>query len=138
MLRNQVQALMAKAIKPQSSLLSLSKRGFSAGSDALEAVEKYSRHRNKVIMYDLSPITQQNWIAPSATVIGEVKVHRFASVWYNAVLRGDINRIKLGAFTCVGENSVLLTAASLPNSMPATLTVGNNVTIGSNCSLYSC
>jgi carbonic anhydrase/acetyltransferase-like protein (isoleucine patch superfamily) len=38
----------------------------------------------------------------------------------------------------IGERSVLHTAASLPNGMPATLSIGNNVLIQNDCTLYSC
>ena len=92
----------------------------------------------KLPLYDLEPKTEQNWIAPSATVIGEVMLRRFATVWYNAVVRGDINRVEIGGFSTIGENSVLMTAPSLPTGMKATLTIGRNSTIGSGCSLYSC
>jgi len=71
-------------------------------------------------------------------VIGEVQLRRFASVWYNAVIRGDINRVDVGYFTSIGENSVLHTAPSLPTGMNAKLFIGKNCTIGSNCTLYSC
>ena len=92
----------------------------------------------KLPLYDLVPRTENNWIAPSATVIGEVQLKRFATVWYNAVLRGDINRIYVGEFSSIGENSVLMTAPSLPTGMVAHLNIGRNCTIGANCSLYSC
>ena len=65
-------------------------------------------------------------------------MRRFASVWYNAVIRGDINRVEIGNFSSIGENSVLHTAPSLPTGMLAKLSIGRNVTIGSNCTLYSC
>lgn len=78
----------------------------------------------KLPLYDLTPSTQNNWIAPSATVIGEVNLYRYASVWYNAVVRGDINRVNIGSFSVVGENSVLATAPALPTGMPATLKIG--------------
>ena len=65
-------------------------------------------------------------------------MRRFASVWYNAVIRGDINRVYIGHFSSIGENSVLHTAPSLPTGMNAKLHVGRNCTIGSNCTLYSC
>ena len=92
----------------------------------------------KLPLYDIEPRTENNWIAPSATVIGEVQLRSFASVWYNAVLRGDINRIDIHPFVCIGENSVLLTAPSLPTGEHAKLQVGSNSTIGNNCTLYSC
>ena len=106
--------------------------------DQVQAIEEHSKHRMKLPLYDIVPKTENNWIAPSATVIGEVQLRRFASVWYNAVIRGDINRVDVGQFSSIGENTVLHTAPSLPTGMLAKLTIGRNVTIGSNCTLYSC
>jgi carbonic anhydrase/acetyltransferase-like protein (isoleucine patch superfamily) len=60
----------------------------------------------KLPLYDLEPRTENSWIAPNATlskknkpiindlVVGEVIVKRWASVWYNSVIRGDINRVE--------------------------------------------
>lgn len=95
-------------------------------------------HRMKLQLFDLRPKTQLNWIAPNATVIGEVAVRRFASIWYNAVIRGDINRVDVEEFASIGENSVLHTAPSLPTGMIAKLRVGKNTIVGSDCTLYSC
>ena len=77
-------------------------------------------------------------MAPNATVIGEVLIRRFATVWYNAVVRGDINRVDIAEFASIGENTVLHTAPSLPTGMKANLEIGRNTTVGANCTLYSC
>lgn len=100
--------------------------------------EEMSKHRMKLPMYDIQPYTEQNWIAPSATIIGEVSLKRNSSVWYNAVIRGDINSVTIHNFTSIGDNTVLHTAPSLPTGQPAKLTIANNCTIGANCTLYSC
>ena len=54
------------------------------------------------------------------------------------MIRGDINRVDVMHFACIGENSVLHTAPSLPTGMKANLHIGRNTTIGANCTLYSC
>src|SRR5205823_8232917 len=54
------------------------------------------------------------YIAPGAAVIGDVTVGDFSSVWFNAVLRGDINRIVIGHHTNIQDNSVLHLADDLP------------------------
>ena len=71
-------------------------------------------------------------------MIGEVLIRRFASVWYNAVVRGDINRVDISEYASIGENTVLHTAPSLPTGMKANLHIGRNTTVGANCTLYSC
>jgi carbonic anhydrase/acetyltransferase-like protein (isoleucine patch superfamily) len=72
------------------------------------------------------------WIAETATVIGRVHLGEAASVWYGAVLRGDNDRIVLGARTNVQENSILHTDAGIE------LVIGDDVTIGHQAMLHGC
>lgn len=72
------------------------------------------------------------FIAPSADVIGSVRLGRWASVWFNAVIRGDNDWIELGEGTNVQDGSVLHTDAGVP------LTIGPNCTIGHRAFLHSC
>lgn len=78
------------------------------------------------------------FVAPSATIVGDVEVHDGASVWYNAVVRGDKNAIKVGPGSSVGDRASLSTCAALESGFPATLTVGSNVFIGAGATLISC
>lgn len=58
-------------------------------------LEPLSRHRNIMPLYDLSPaILADAYVAPNATVIGEVLVGSESTIWYGAVLRGDLNAIR--------------------------------------------
>jgi carbonic anhydrase/acetyltransferase-like protein (isoleucine patch superfamily) len=70
------------------------------------------------------PKNQDYWIAPSASVIGDVVLKSGASVWFGAVLRGDNEPLVIGENSNVQDNSVLHTDPGLP------LIVGANVTIG--------
>jgi gamma-carbonic anhydrase len=72
------------------------------------------------------------YIAHGAVVIGDVTLGDHSSVWYNAILRGDINRIVIGHHTNIQDNSVLHLADELP------CTVGNWVTIGHNAIVHAC
>ena len=71
-------------------------------------------------------------------IVGEVRIRQWSSVWYNSVIRGDINSVTIGRFSSIGDNTVVHTAASLPTGMPAGCKIGDNVTIGARCTLYSC
>jgi len=64
------------------------------------------------------------WVAPTATVIGQVRLAEGASVWYGAVLRGDEDEIVLGHGSNVQDNCVMHTDPGHP------VRVGANVTIG--------
>jgi carbonic anhydrase/acetyltransferase-like protein (isoleucine patch superfamily) len=64
--------------------------------------------------------------------VGDVTLGDHASIWYNAVLRADINRIVVGHHTNVQDNSVLHLSDELPCQL------GNYVTVGHNAILHGC
>jgi carbonic anhydrase/acetyltransferase-like protein (isoleucine patch superfamily) len=72
------------------------------------------------------------YIAKTATVIGDVTLGAHASVWYGAVLRGDINRIVVGHHSNVQDNAVLHLADDYA------CIVGNWVTIGHGAIVHAC
>jgi len=72
------------------------------------------------------------FVAPSADVIGSVRLGRWASVWFGAVLRGDNEPITIGENSNVQDGSVLHT------DMGAPLTLGKDVTIGHQVMLHGC
>jgi len=83
----------------------------------------------------VSPVLPENgdcWVAPGAALIGDVVLESGASVWFNAVLRGDNERITVGAGSNVQEACVLHTDMGYP------LIVGENCTIGHKAMLHGC
>jgi carbonic anhydrase/acetyltransferase-like protein (isoleucine patch superfamily) len=72
------------------------------------------------------------YIARGAVVTGDVTLGDAASVWHNAVLRGDINRIVVGHHANIQDNAVLHLAEDLP------CVVGNYVTVGHSAIVHAC
>jgi len=72
------------------------------------------------------------FIAKTAAVIGDVTLGAHSSVWYGAVLRGDINRIVVGHHSNVQDNAVLHLADDFP------CVLGNWVTIGHSAVVHAC
>lgn len=72
------------------------------------------------------------FIAPSADVIGDVKLGRNSNVWFNAVVRGDVNKIEIGEGTNVQDLSMLHVTGKDP------LIIGNHVTVGHSVILHAC
>ena len=72
------------------------------------------------------------YIAKGAVVIGDVSLGARSSVWFNAVLRGDINRIVVGRHTNIQDNAVLHLADDFP------CIVGNYVTVGHAAVVHAC
>jgi carbonic anhydrase/acetyltransferase-like protein (isoleucine patch superfamily) len=72
------------------------------------------------------------FVAPNASVIGDVEIGDEVSIWFGAVIRGDITPIKIGAKTNIQDNCVLHEDYDIP------LTVGDNVTVGHGVILHGC
>ncbi len=78
-------------------------------------------------------IAPDAWVAPTATVIGDVEVGAGASVWWHCVLRGDTNVIRIGAGSNIQDGSILhVNAGNFP------CLVGQNVTVGHACIIHAC
>ncbi|MDR2015575.1 MAG: gamma carbonic anhydrase family protein [Azoarcus sp.] len=77
-------------------------------------------------------IGEGSWIAHNATIIGDVRIGRFVSIWYNAVVRGDNEPIEIGDGTNIQDGSVLHNDEGVP------LTIGENVSVGHMAMLHGC
>lgn len=79
------------------------------------------------------------YVHPAATVIGDVVIGENSSVWPGAVIRGDVNHIRIGKNTNVQDLSMLhVSHKSSADPAGAALTIGNNVTIGHAVILHGC
>ncbi|EME23998.1 gamma carbonic anhydrase family protein [Rhodococcus triatomae] len=72
------------------------------------------------------------WLAPTATVIGDVTLEENASIWYGAVARGDADSIRIGAGSNIQDNVTMHADPGFP------LTVGADVSVGHNAVLHGC
>lgn len=88
------------------------------------AIESYESHHPS--------IHPSVFIAASADVIGRVTLHEEASVWYQATLRGDINRIEIGPRSNIQDNAVIHLADDFGCH------VGELVTVGHSAILHAC
>jgi carbonic anhydrase/acetyltransferase-like protein (isoleucine patch superfamily) len=72
------------------------------------------------------------YIAKTAVVLGDVTLGAHSSVWYNAVLRGDINRIVIGDYSNIQDNAVVHLADDYP------CLIGRYVTVGHSAIVHAC
>jgi len=77
-------------------------------------------------------IAESAWIAPNATVVGDVRIGANVSIWWNAVLRGDNDPITIGENTNIQDGSILHTDIGVG------LTIAANVTVGHMVMLHGC
>ena len=81
---------------------------------------------------DTPRIAPSAWVADSASVIGKVELAEEASVWFNTVVRGDTDWLRIGRGSNVQDGSVLHTDAGIE------LVIGGHVTVGHQVMLHGC
>lgn len=78
-------------------------------------------------------ISEKAFVAPNAVIIGDVVVEDEASIWFGVVLRGDIDKIRIGKNTSIQDNTVVhVTGGKYPTI------VENNVIVAHGCILHGC
>jgi carbonic anhydrase/acetyltransferase-like protein (isoleucine patch superfamily) len=73
------------------------------------------------------------FIAPNATIVGDVEMGDNCSVWFNAVIRGDVHYIKIGNNTNIQDGAIIHASYQY-----APTNIGNNVSIGHNALVHGC
>lgn len=73
------------------------------------------------------------WVAPNATVIGDVVLGPESSVWFGTVIRGDVYPIRIGARTNIQDNGVVHVTGG-----KASTTIGDDVTVGHAAIVHGC
>ena len=81
----------------------------------------------------LTKIHPSVFVAENAVIIGDVEIGEESSVWYNCVLRGDVNDIKIGARTNIQDGTVIHVSSTTQGTY-----IGNDVTVGHMALLHAC
>ena len=81
--------------------------------------------------WPLPDLSAAAFVASNATVIGQITIGKGASIWYGAVLRGDVERIEIGARTNVQDGAILHGDPGQPTILEASVTVGHRAVIHS-------
>jgi carbonic anhydrase/acetyltransferase-like protein (isoleucine patch superfamily) len=86
---------------------------------------------------DFKPIVDNAWVASNSTLVGEVLIAPYSSIWYNATLRAELSAIRIGSYSSIGDGSVLYTHCAVPTGVPSSINIGKHVTIQNNCTIFS-
>ena len=78
-------------------------------------------------------IHESAFIAPTASIIGDVEIGEGSNIWYGAVLRGDVNPIRIGRNTNIQDGTVIHTTSNFQGTV-----VGDDVTVGHMAILHAC
>ena len=117
--------------------LSLDRSGSNLVND-VAYLQETSRHRQRMPLYDAVPVVEDAWVAPNASLIGDVVVSRWATVWYNVTIRAELNAVRIGHFSSIGDNTTIYSAHALPHGISASVNIGKNVSVESGCVIHSC
>lgn len=83
---------------------------------------------------DKKPVLGDNvMVSPGAVIIGDVEIGDQSSVWYNCVIRGDVNNVVIGARTNIQDGTVIHVSSTLQGAY-----IGNDVTVGHMALLHAC
>ncbi len=85
-------------------------------------------------------IKKSAWIAPSADIIGNVKIGKDSSIWFGAVVRGDVHKIRIGKRTSIQDLSMVhVTHYKKDDKSDGNPTIiGDDVTVGHKVMLHGC
>jgi len=98
-----------------------------------------SRHRTLMNVFDKSPLVDKDvFVAPSASVIGDVQIGKGSSIWYGCVLRGDVNNISVGSGTNIQDNTLVHVAKTNISGKVLPTLIGDNVTVGHSAVIHGC
>ncbi|XP_057758422.1 gamma carbonic anhydrase 1, mitochondrial-like [Arachis stenosperma] len=101
--------------------------------------EQLSRHRPLMNVFDKVPVVHRDaFVAPSASITGDVHVGHGSSIWYGCVLRGDVNNISIGSGTNIQDNTLVHVAKSNLSGKVLPTIIGDNVTVGHSAVLQGC
>jgi len=78
-------------------------------------------------------IAEDAFIAPNATIIGDVVIGVESGIWFNSVLRGDVNEIRIGERTNIQDGTVVHVSSKGQGTY-----IGNDITIGHMAMIHAC
>jgi len=100
--------------------------------DNFASKDNLNRHRRIMTFHGKTPTVKQGtWVAPNASLIGQVNVGTHTSVWYGATVRGDLHPITVGNLSAIGERAVIRSANGETK-------IGDGVLVGDGAVLHSC
>ncbi|NQV43266.1 MAG: gamma carbonic anhydrase family protein [Rhodospirillales bacterium] len=80
------------------------------------------------------PVIHDNaFIAPNAVIIGDVEIGAGSGIWFNCMVRGDMNEIRIGTNTNIQDGTIIHV-----DSRTYGTTIGDNITVGHMCLLHAC
>jgi carbonic anhydrase/acetyltransferase-like protein (isoleucine patch superfamily) len=107
-------------------------RGTRDALNTHQTIQAFKELRPKI------PASAPVFIAPNASIIGDVSIGEHSSVWYGSVIRGDVNSVRIGSRTNIQDNVMVHVAKHNAQNAERATTIGDNVTVGHGATLHAC
>jgi gamma-carbonic anhydrase len=105
------------------------------GMEVTKYTEKLVPSTRFVAVDNVAPtVSPESFVAPSAAVIGNVSIGEASSVWYGAIVRGDVNHVKIGNASSIGDRAVVH-VAKIQGDAPTV--IGNHVTVSAGALVHA-
>jgi len=110
---------------------------FGATLEVAKYTERLVPSTRFVAVNGVAPEVSENasFVAPSASVIGDVHMGKQSSIWYGATVRGDVNKVTIGENTSIGDRAVVH-VAKIQGDFETS--IGDNVTVGPCAIIHAC
>lgn len=133
---------MSSLVAKTASRLASVFRGVGATLDGMGKSMEVTKYTEKLVpstrfvaVNEVTPtVSKECFVAPSASVIGDVTIGKHTSIWYGAIVRGDVNAVKIGEGSSIGDRAVVH-VAKIQGDFPTL--IGNHVTIGSGALVHA-
>ncbi|EGG14903.1 trimeric LpxA-like domain-containing protein [Cavenderia fasciculata] len=135
MLKN-VFYLVGDAVRSTGKALDVVGRNMQGNYAYVEQLNRQSRVTP--LRGKLAHLGKDSFVAPNSSVIGQVTIGNNSALWYNTVVRGDVNQITVGNETSIGDRTVIhASSKNGPKGEQATQ-IGSRVLVGSGAILHGC
>lgn len=123
-----IQSVLSKAIRVSGQALDAIGQRFEVNP----YIEKLQPSLRSVKLGGSSPVISQTFVASSATIVGKVKIDKNSSVWYGAIVRGDVNSVTIGEGVSVGDRVMIHCSSNRPT------VIGSHSVIGAGAIVHGC
>jgi len=124
------------AVAPAMKTAGRALDSLGASMEVVRTVENLVPSSTSLSVGDKAPVVDHDvFVAPTASVMGDVEIGAGSSVWYGAKVRGDVHMIRVGKNVTIGENS-MVHVAKIQGDHPTI--IGDGVTVGPNAVVHAC
>ncbi len=88
--------------------------------------------------YENIPSIDIAYIAANSTLVEEIQIGSYSFIWYNGSLRSEMNAVRIGSHTSMGDSTVINTFSTPPLGVTVSVNMGNHCIIKNNCTIYRC